>query len=373
MSSETGSLADHFMHTGNIALILCLFLAAIACAPTTQPLSTVPPSKSKMTGETFITPDGSRLPYRSWLPAGPPTAIMLALHGFNDYSNFIRETALFLTDHGLAVYAYDQRGFGNAPYPGLWPGRAALDDDLKTVVRLLRLRYPEVPLYLLGESMGGAVIITALTGSAPPVCDGVILAAPAVWSRSTMPWSQRLLLFLAAHTVPWLKLSGTSLNIRASDNDDMLAALGHDPLVIKETRIDTIYGLATLMDAAYDEAEYFSPPTLLLYGEHDEIIPKKPVLHLFQQLPGATTGRQRLLLYRKGYHMLLRDLQADRVRRDINTWLQGHTLPLPSTAKAKAVELCCRNTPARDLIPCRTTSTAPDGKPVPEDLISVSE
>jgi acylglycerol lipase len=347
-----GAPLIHFARAGHIALILCLFLAAIACAPTTQPLATGPPSESMMTDEIFITPDGSHLPYRCWLPVGPPTAIMLALHGFNDYSNFIRQTALFLADHGVAVYAYDQRGFGNAPYPGRWPGRSVLDNDLKTVVRLLRPRYPKIPLYLLGESMGGAVIMTALTGSDPPACDGVILAAPAVWSRAAMPWPQRLLLFIAAHTVPWLKVTGTSLNIRASDNDNMLAALSSDPLVIKETRIDTINGLANLMDAAYDASEYFSAPTLLLYGEQDEIIPKKSILHAFQQLPGAATGRQRLLLYKNGYHMLLRDLQADRVRQDINTWLHDPTLPLPSTAMASAVELCCRNTPARDLIPC---------------------
>lgn len=350
-----GSQAVHFSRVGYLALILCLFRTTVACTPEMQPLASRPRTESMMTSETFITPDGGRLPYRSWLPAGPPAAVVLALHGFNDYSNFIQQTALFLAEQGLAVYAYDQRGFGKAPHPGRWPGRSVLIDDLKTVARLLHARYSEIPFYLLGESMGGAVIMTALTGSKPPKCDGVILAAPAVWSRISMPWPQRLLLFIAAHTVPGLQVSGKSLNIEASDNGNMLAALGRDPLVIKETRIDTIYGLVNLMDAAYDAAENFSPPTLLLYGEHDEIIPKKPVLQVFQQLSGAAAGRQRLILYKNGYHMLLRDLQADIVRRDICAWLHEPTLPLPSTATALAIELCCQNIPDRNLIPCRGT------------------
>jgi esterase/lipase len=123
-------------------------------------------------------------------------------------------------------------------------------------------------------------------------------------------------------------------------------------LVIKETRIDALYGLANLMDAAYVAAEYFSAPALILYGEHDEIIPKKPVLHIYQQLPGAGTGRQRLVLYKNGYHMLLRDLQADIVRHDITAWLKEPNRPLPSITAELAVELCRQDSSSRDLIPC---------------------
>jgi alpha-beta hydrolase superfamily lysophospholipase len=302
--------------------------------------------------ETIITVDGSKLPYRCWLPQKKPTSVVLALHGFNDHANFIQQTALFLTSQGIAVYAYDQRGFGAASDRGHWPGQAALIDDLKTVVSLLHTRYPEIPLYLLGESMGGAVIITALAESDPPACQGVILAAPAVWSRTTMPWIQRFLLAIAAHTMPWLQVNGESLNRQASDNTKMLQDLGRDPLVIKETRIDALYGLANLMDAAYDGAQYFTTPALILYGEHDEIIPKKPVLHIYRQLPGADAGRQRLVLYKNGYHMLLRDLQADTVRRDITVWLKEPNIPLPSITAELAVELCRQDSVNRDLIPC---------------------
>jgi alpha-beta hydrolase superfamily lysophospholipase len=278
--------------------------------------------------------------------------VVLALHGFNDHANFIQQTALFLTKRGIAVYAYDQRGFGAAPDRGQWPGRDILIDDLKTVVLLLHARYPEVPLYLLGESMGGAVIMAALAASKPPACTGVILTAPAVWSRTAMPWAQRFLLTIAAHTVPWLQVTGSSLNIQASDNTEMLQDLGRDPLMIKETRIDALYGLANLMDAAYDGAQYFTAPALILYGEHDEVIPKKPVLHIFQQLPAVAAGHQRLVLYKNGYHLLLRDLQADVVRRDITSWLKEPNRRLPSISEEVAVELCRQNAAGVDLIPC---------------------
>src|SRR5260370_1286892 len=114
-----------------------------------------------------------------------------------------------------------------------------------------------VPFYLLGDSMGGAVAVEAMTGeSGTPVpdVDGVILTAPAVWGRATMDLVPRLALWAGVRLAPGLTLTGRGLEIKPSDNIPMLRALSRDPLVIKETRVDTIYGLVDLMDAALDSA-----------------------------------------------------------------------------------------------------------------------
>src|SRR3546814_15118199 len=81
---------------------------------------------------------------------------------FNDYSNAFADSGPALAAQGLEVYASDQRGFGEAPHRGLWPGVEALPGDLTTAAGLLRQRHPDLPLYLLGESMGGAVVLAAL-------------------------------------------------------------------------------------------------------------------------------------------------------------------------------------------------------------------
>src|SRR5208282_2316330 len=121
---------------------------------------------------------------------------------------------------------------------------------LDAMVRLVRERHPDKPIYLLGESMGGAVVMTALARADRPRVAGAILAAPAVWGRAAMDLGKRVLLFLGAHTVPWHRLTGEGLHITPSDNREMLIALAKDPLVIKETRVDTIWGLVNLMDSA---------------------------------------------------------------------------------------------------------------------------
>ena len=196
-----------------------------------------------------------------------------------------------------------------------------MSGDLATLVRLAADKHPGLPIYLLGHSMGASVVIATMADSDPPPVAGVILVAPAVWARSTEPFYQRIALWIGAHTMPWLELTGDSLDRMPSDNFEMLREQGRDPLVIKKTRLDTIYGLQNLMDAAYAAADNYSLKTLVLYGNKDEVIPKEPVLDAFRRFPIEPADKKQLILYENGYHMLLRDLEAENVMKDIVEWL----------------------------------------------------
>ncbi|HJO69666.1 MAG TPA: alpha/beta hydrolase [Rhodospirillales bacterium] len=342
--AEPRSPAPRTAKTGRLgaagrAAALVLAAAVGACAPRIEPPGP-PVAKPALGAETFVAADGMAAPVRRWLPdAGPVKASVIALHGFNDYSRFFQGAGLYLADRGYAVYAYDQRGFGRAGTPGLWPGTEALADDLKAVAGAVRARHPGRPSYLIGASMGAAVImVTMASADAPPV-DGVVLSAPAVWGRATMALHQRAALWIAAHTLPWLKLTGQGLNIRASDNTDMLRALGRDPLVIKRTRIDAIWGLVELMDSALASSAALPGPTLILLGANDEVIPDKSFRDMVRRLAPTEGDRRRLAFYEGGWHMLLRDLQAETVWADIAAWLDDTSAPLPSGADARAAKL----------------------------------
>jgi acylglycerol lipase len=164
---------------------------------------------------------------------------------------------------------------------------------------------------------------------APPAVDGLVLVAPAVWGRSTMPLSYRVALWLGAHTLPWSTVSGRGLEIMPSDNIEMLRGLSADPLVIKETRIGTIDGLVDLMDDGLAASDQITLPVLVLYGARDEIIPKVPTRRMLAAMP---EGARTVAVYDNGYHMLLRDLQAEIVHRDIAAWARDPGASLPSGA-----------------------------------------
>jgi acylglycerol lipase len=304
--------------------LLCFLVLLTGCAPNFTPPGNPGLSEPELLETSFISYDGTELPLRVWLPPdGLDTArsIFIGVHGFNDYSNFIKNSALYFNRHNIAVYAYDQRGFGNAPVRGRWGTTEAMAQDLKTLVRLIAQKHPDQPLYLLGHSMGGAVIIQAMSGENHPDVAGAILVAPAVWARSTIPFYHNGGLWVVAHTIPWYKVTGKILKRKACSNIEVLKEQGRDPLVIKETRFDTIYGLQHLMDASYVAADHFNLKTLVLYGHNDEIIPEKPVLDAFQRLPDEPAGQKKLIRYENGYHMLLRDLDAENAMKDIVTWV----------------------------------------------------
>ncbi len=316
-----------------IAAVMFTLLTA-ACAPTIK--SAGPPvAEPQLTADAVLTADGLALPMRSWLPDGDPQAVVLAVHGFNDYSNAFDEPGKFLAARGIAVYAFDLRGFGNAPNRGYWAGQQAMADDLATAARLVAARNPGKPLYLLGESMGGALVMVTMTRPGAPKVDGVILSAPAVWSRDTMNLFERSALWFTSHTMPWLTVSGSGLHITPSDNIEMLRRLSRDPLVIKETRVDTIHGLCDLMDEAAAAAPSLHVPTLVLYGEKDEIVPAEPTYRMMKQLPDNPVPQVKAV-YADGYHMLLRDLEAKVVLGDIAAWIEKPGAALPSGADRRA-------------------------------------
>ena len=313
-----------------LALALAAFLAGCAASPMPLWPKAEGPALNK---DVLVADDGVLLPLRRWLPQEAPRGIVLAIHGFNDYSNAFENLGTFLATHGFATYAYDQRGFGAAPERNYWVGADRLFRDIATAERLLRARHPGVPLFCFGESMGGAEVMVALDRKAVR-CDGTILSAPAVWGRQVMPLVQRVALDVAPAVAPGWVVTGAGLNVRASDNIPMLRGLAQDPLVIKGARIDVIAGVTDLMTQAFDAAGRLDGPLRWLYGDRDQIVPPRAVDPAQLRLPAQ--GRHRLTRYANGYHLLTRDLSAGVVLNDIVAWIADHAAPLPAGADRRA-------------------------------------
>ena len=151
-----------------------------------------------------------------------------------------------------------------------------------------------------------------------------------------MEFLPRAALWVSVRLMPGLTLTGRGLHIRASDNLPMLRALGRDPLVIKETRVDTIWGLVNLMDAALASAPGLRVPLLLMYGAHDELIPKPSIQRFVRALPSSHDDS--IAYYQHGYHMLLRDLDGPMVISDVAGWVSGPGAPLLSGADRGALQ-----------------------------------
>lgn len=306
-------------------LALGVLLLAAACAPRVQEFG--PEFGEPRLGSTHLTTvDGRRLPVTVWPVNSEPDAVIVALHGFNDYRNTFDLPGAWWAERGITTYAFDQRGFGDTADRGIWGGALAMTADAAAIVDLVRARHPGKPVYLLGNSMGAAVTIAALAADDPPDVDGAILVSPAVWGGPGLNPVARASLWLAAHTMPWNVGTGQGLRRWPSDNIEMLRALGRDPLVIKQTRVDTVYGLTNLMGRAQRSARDIGVPLFVLYGGRDEIVPNAPVEMMIDSLRAP----HRVAFYPDGYHMLLRSLDRETVWRDIRAWIADPAAPLPS-------------------------------------------
>ncbi|MHA1544379.1 MAG: lysophospholipase [Alphaproteobacteria bacterium] len=262
--------------------------------------------------DAYIAADGKRLALTAWAPGGEPMAIVLALHGFNDYRMAFELPGKYLAKNGIMVLAYDQRGFGEEEKAGYWAERKALRSDLLAVLGLVRAKFHETPLFVMGESMGGALALYALAGS--EAADGLILVAPAVWGKRAINIVYVPALWLTAHIMPGKKFSGKTLKLVPTDNIEALIAMSQDPYIIKKTRIDAIYGLARLMKQGMKAAPEIKVPTFLIYGEKDDMVSAKMSRRLWAKLPAGLKTQN---IYNNGYHLLLRDCAAGEVWWDV--------------------------------------------------------
>ena len=329
----------------------CIALLTACSAPAQNTLETTLPDKIKpanpvtSSAMNFSLPSGTRLEARFW--ASPqPQHIVLAVHGFNDYSKAFEPLAQHLVAELQAtVYAYDQRGFGANPEPGIWPGSPTLLTDLRHIAVQLRERHPHLPLTVVGESMGGAVVMLAASEAPGLIGDQLILQAPGVWGAQSMPWYQRFSLQFMNAVAPEMTFTGRglqSLGIRPTDDPEVSSDLSRDPLFIKATRVSSLAGVTELMGRAQTLAVRPSQRTLVLYGLRDRIIPQQPVCDWLTHLTTTTASKGVIdvVIYKEGWHLLTRQLRSREPLQDIAHWLQNRPLPHQQTAAQATSKVC---------------------------------
>lgn len=318
-----------------IALCLLLCVGLSACAKP-ELLDTGPVIGAASLDDTrYSTADGEQLHVSSWKAANP-RAVFVAVHGFNEYAGAFQLPGPWFSSRGFSVFAYDQRGFGrdDAERLGKWAGGDVMARDLSGFVALVRRQHPQVPVYVIGTSMGGAVTMKAAVDFGMQA-DGLVLVAPAIWGWRSMNPILKSALWVTAHTVPDKTATGSQLEIWPSDNIAWLKAYSKDKYNIKQGRFDTLYGLVTLMDEAAAAAPKIAVPVLYLYGLKDQVVPETPS----RKVMASLTAPNRQLVYENGYHMLLHDLQRETVYRDILEWVGHDKVATPvSTKRSASVE-----------------------------------
>lgn len=291
-------------------VLTTLLLAACAGGPVGDPR---PLGDVMLAGKTVRGAQDVALMLERWPSRGPTRAVILALHGYGETGPLtFADAAQSWAARGIAVYAYDQRGFGrNASY-AQWPGAEMLVRDLQAISRAIRARHPGRPLIVVGHSMGGGVALAAAARGLE--ADRLVLAGAAIAGGPEVNPLLRLGGWLLALTAADARFSGNGLvSFSPTDNPDALARARAEPRKIAAPSARELWGLLRLLDLAYDAAPKVTLPTLVLVGRKDEVVDPNAQIRAARRIPGRLGTKA----YPDGWHWLFRDRQAKRVWDDV--------------------------------------------------------
>lgn len=263
--------------------------------------------------------DGLEIFAQSWTAHGKARAAVALVHGLGEHSGRYQRVAEKLPAAGFSLTAYDLRGHGRSGGPRVFaPSYEALMRDIDEHLEQTRRRFPGLPVFLYGHSMGGAQVLAYALKRNPSLA-GVIASSP---------------LLAPGIKVPPLKLSAGRLLSRIAPKVTISTnvpwdSLSRDPALIESTKKDPLYheGTSARLGAEFlDAGEWitaqnkFPLPLLLMQGTGDRHVSPQATIEWAKKLPGDVT----LKVWDDGRHELHNDIEKDKVVDFTISWLTKH-------------------------------------------------
>lgn len=259
------------------------------------------------------THDGLEQLRRRW-SAESPRAAMLLVHGIGEHSGRYEHVGSAFAEAGIDVASFDQRGFG------LSAGRRAhvetFDEFLADVEDLLdERRMLDVPVVLMGHSLGG-LVATAYLVSDRPAPDLAVLSAPAL--AAEIPRWQRVTAPLLGSILPNLSIPADFDGSVLSRDEAVQTAYEVDPLRVASSTARLGRESLAAMRQVNAGLDRITVPTYVLHGSDDTLVPPSASEPL-AVLPNVTRR-----VWPGLRHECLNEPERDDVIAEIISWLDGH-------------------------------------------------
>jgi acylglycerol lipase len=272
----------------------------------------------------FTAKDGVHIFYQYWIPQSPIEKILIMCHGFQCHSDLYYILADFFFDKNVLVVGMDQRGHGRT-----FGIRGHLDtfdliyQDLFLLIQLLKRKYPQIPIYLMGESMGGLTVLN-FAARHPNEIAALITLVPGIRAKFSF-LLKPLLPFL--HLIKLLLNSKPLIKIPSDYNNPTYESAfneydANDLLHTNPVSLGLLVNLASLMqDTLLTIKEKITMPILICQGTGDKLLDYHGAYLLYQNV---STSDKTLYLYRNANHSLLMDRNARKIYSDLYSWLKNH-------------------------------------------------
>jgi len=270
---------------------------------------------------TFNGHGGTELYYQRWRPEVAPKATLAVVHGFGEHSGRYGNVVDWFVPQGYTVHAFDLRGHGRSPGKRGHINRFAdVREDVRSFLTLVSREEPDRPVFLLGHSQGGLIVLNYVLHD-PAGLAGVVASGPLLGQLAISP-GLILMARILSRVLPSLALPSGIDATAISRDPAVVEAYVNDPLVhsLGTPRLAT--ELIAAIEWTQAHAAELALPCLIVHGGADRLCAPEASRIFFEQVTFADKERRE---YEGYYHEVFNDVGKEQVLTDVQNWLERHT------------------------------------------------
>ena len=270
---------------------------------------------------TFSGSHGVSLFYQAWYPPGMAKAVVALVHGFGEHCDRYCTVTTALTQAGYAVFGFDNQGHGRSEgqrgHINRWQDYR---DNVSAFLAKVRHHEPSLPLFVLGHSLGGLIVLDFALMS-PAGLSGIVISGPPIRPVGiAKPYLVAIARILSGVWPRFTMNVGTGAQSLSRD-PDVVQQIQNDPL--KHSMATVRWGTECLVAiaAVRRNISQLQVPILLVHGSADKVNDVQGSEEIFERI---TTTDKTLKIYPGSYHEPHNDLDRNQVMNDLVHWLDEH-------------------------------------------------
>ncbi|GAA0078368.1 monoacylglycerol lipase [Clostridium sp. CTA-5] len=241
-------------------------------------------------------------------------AVLVIVHGLGEACNRYEYVAQTLNTDGFSVYRFDHRGHGKSDGErGYYKDFNDMIEDINFIVNLAKSENKNLPIFLLGHSLGGFGV-SAFGTKYPDKVNGIIMCG--ALTRDTYGLTKAIPKNLDPHTY----LSNDMSDLICTDKT-VVQAYVNDPLTLTQISAGLYYEFAKGIKWLIDNKDNFKYPVLILHGENDKLVSCEDSKLFYESVSSID---KKLKIYDNLYHEILNEPCRDCIIATINEWINAH-------------------------------------------------